>query len=103
MLADRVFLAEEANKPIGFASLRDDGHIGALYVHGDHQGRGALLRVVLATADEAGIDRLHAEASAFRLPLFEKMGFTVVGVETVERRGVQIERHRVEIVPPWFV
>jgi len=54
---------------------------------------------VLDAAREAGVERLHAEASEFSFRLFEWAGFTVIGRETVERRGVAIERYLVERVP----
>lgn len=101
LLTGRTWVAEEGGAAVGFAVLCDDGRVGALYIRGDRQGRGIgrrLLEAVLGAARARGEARLYAEASAFSLPLFERVGFAVVGTERVERDGVWFERHLVERV-----
>lgn len=81
---------------VGFAGLAADGHVTAVYVHGDYQHRGIggqLLQHVLAEAQARSLPRLYAEASVFSQPLFEKYGFTLEGTETVDRNGVQFTRY----------
>ena len=61
------------------------------------QGIGsALLGAVLARAAEREIERLYTEASEFSRPVFERFGFRVTSVETVERRRVSFQRYRME-------
>jgi putative acetyltransferase len=98
LLRHETLVAEDETGPIGFAGLAPDGHVTALYVRPGRMRRGvgtALLDAVLARAAARGFGRLYAEASLFSLPLFERAGFVVTDVETVERRGVRFERHRV--------
>lgn len=99
VLSDRTFIADDEDEPVGFVSVGSDGHIAMLYVRGRWQGRGVgghLLAAALAAAVEAGADRAYAEASAFSLPVFAQAGFTEVGVESVEVRGVPFDRRLVE-------
>lgn len=99
VLSDRTFIADDQGEPAGFVSVGSDGHVAMLYVRGRWQGRGVggrLLSAALAAAVGAGADRAYAEASAFSLPVFARAGFTEVGVESVEVRGVAFDRWLVE-------
>jgi putative acetyltransferase len=81
----------------GFAGLRKDGHVTALYVHPDRMRRGiasALLRAVIERAEAHGLRRLTTDASKVSRPVFARHGFQVEAVETVERRGATFERYR---------
>jgi putative acetyltransferase len=82
---------------IGFAGLRKDGHVTALYVHPDRMRSGiasALLRAVVERAEAQGLRRLTTDASKVSRPVFARHGFRVEAVETVERRGATFERYR---------
>ena len=99
VLRDRAFLAEFGSRPVGFTTLAPDGHVNMLFVRGEAHRRGvgsALLRAVLAAADEAGIPRLYAETNPFSLPVFRRAGFAQVGTEEVELRGERFTRSLVE-------
>lgn len=101
VLQHQVWIAEDGDGPSGFVSLGADGHLGALFVRGDRQGLGtgsALLRVALAAADGAGLDRLYSEVNDLSRPLLEREGFVVTGEETGELGGVQFDRYLVERV-----
>lgn len=91
-----TFVAEADGVVVGFAGLADDGHVTALYVHGDYgrQGIGsALMAAVLARARAMGVERLYVEASTFSRPVFETFGFVQYAVEHVVRDGVPFERY----------
>ena len=99
VLVNRTFIAEHGGEPVGFVSVAPDGHVAMLYVCGSSQGRGVggrLLTVALAAAVEAGADRAYTEASVFSLPVFARAGFSEIGVESVEVRGVRFERWLME-------
>ena len=94
-----VTVAEDPTGIVGFAALGRGGHVAALFVRGDRQRRGigrALLTTVVRQAREGGVERLHAEASVFSLPLFLSAGFVVMGRDVFARDGVEIERALVE-------
>ena len=96
-----AIVAEEADRPVGFADLEPDGHIDRFYVSADHQGRGVgrqLLAAVLAEAHRVGLSRLFVEASITARPFFEAQGFGVLAPQVVTLRGVEFVNYRMERV-----
>lgn len=85
-----TFIAvEKADTAIAFSDLEADGHVDMLYCHPDHAGKGvasALLAAIEAVARQAGMTRLHAEASETARPVFSRAGY-----ETVLRRPLEID------------
>jgi GNAT superfamily N-acetyltransferase len=88
-----TWLAEFAGAPVGMASLleyrrmprpgRPDsrwGYLGNMFVREDVRGRGvgtALLRAVIATADERSYARLVLSPSAESVAFYRRAGFVV--------------------------
>lgn len=90
-------MAEPGAEPLGFVTLSADGHLSLLYVSPVHQRLGLgglLLETALQAARRLGLRTLTTEASAFSQGLFLRHGFTLAGVESVERGGVSFTRHR---------
>ena len=78
---------EGVGEAIGCGRLLPDGHIGRMAVLKPWRGRGvgsALLRRLVAIADEAGFEetRLHAQTHA--LGFYARYGYTTVGDEFME-------------------
>ena len=89
--------------PLGFVTLSADGHLSLLYVSADHQRQGLgnlLLTTALAGARALGLKHITTEASAFSYELFLRHGFTLTGLECVERGGVSFTRHRLHCCLP---
>ncbi|MDY6923182.1 MAG: GNAT family N-acetyltransferase [Pseudomonadota bacterium] len=83
----------------GFIDLEADGHIDLLYVAPAATGLGvarALLETAEALAPLSGATRLHAEASETARPVFERLGYSVVGRRDFEVAGVPIHNWAVE-------
>ena len=96
VLHNDTLVAEDEAGLAGFAGLGSDGRIASLYVHPRRIREGvasSLLEALLARARAAGLAALTTEASALSRPVFERFGFQLVEVETVERRGVQFDRY----------
>ena len=96
-----VPVAEEAGRPVGFAELEPDGHVGRVYVSADHQRRGIgrlLLAAVVAEARRVGLARLFTEASITARPFFEAQGFAVLAPQVVTCRGTEFVNYRMERV-----
>jgi len=92
-----TWIAQNVDVVIGFSDLEPDGHLDMLFVHPDHQGRGAaslLLEKVEAEAREQGLKRIFTEASLTARPFFERRGFTVLARQTVEKRGQLLDNFR---------
>lgn len=96
-----VPVAEEADRPVGFAELEPNGHIDRVYVSADHQRRGIGRQLLAAVVDEArrvGLARLFTEASITARPFFEALGFAVLASQVVTRREVEFVNYRMERV-----
>ena len=97
------WVAMLGDAPAGFVTLSADGHLSLLYVGAAHQRQGLgnlLLTTALAGARALGISAITTEASAFSYELFLRHGFTLTGVESVERGGVSFTRHRLHCCLP---
>jgi GNAT superfamily N-acetyltransferase len=95
---NRLTFVEEENGVIrGFAELENDGHIGSVYVHSDHQGKGiasALLRRVEEEAAAARAECLWTEVSITARPFFARRGFETIAVQEVEYHGIKFRNYR---------
>ena len=97
--ADSV-VAELDGTVIGFMSLEKDGHLDMAFVAPEHMGQGvagALYDQLFAKAQHRGLCRLNTEASHLARGFFARKGWQVVKPETVTRRGVSLERFRMQI------
>jgi putative acetyltransferase len=94
----RMTFVDERNGIIrGFAELEENGRIGAVYVHADHQGEGiasALLREVEKEAAARGAKFLSTEASITAQPFFAKRGFETVAAQDVDYSGQIFRNYR---------
>jgi putative acetyltransferase len=101
-LATRTtFVAERGGSVVGFAELKAEGYLDALYVHARHQRKGiatALLKRVEHEAGQLGIDILATDASITALAFFTKLGFETVEARDVEHRGVRFRNYRMRKV-----
>jgi len=82
---------------VGFADLTQEGHLDRLYVHKDAQGQGiatALVHELEAEAIRMKLTEIDTDASITAKPFFEKMGYTVVEPQIVERKGVQLVNYK---------
>lgn len=92
-----LWVAETDGQIIGFMTIEPNGHLDFAYVTPDHMGTGvaaALHAALLAWAHSAGLSQLHTEASHFARRFFQRVGWQLVGPETVIRNGQQLERFR---------
>lgn len=86
-LSRHVLATATDGTPIGAGRIAPDGRIGRLAVHSDWRGRGvggAMLRVLLDTARDAGLREtwLHAQLQA--MALYARAGFVAEGARFEE-------------------
>jgi putative acetyltransferase len=96
-----VVVAEEANKPVGFAELEPDGHLDRVYVSADHQNQGIgrqLLAAIVSESKNLGLKRLFVEASTTARPFFEALGFVVITPQVVVCRDTELVNFRMELI-----
>ncbi|WP_207779287.1 GNAT family N-acetyltransferase [Zavarzinia aquatilis] len=94
-----VLVAIEGEAIAGFAALDGQGHIDLLFVHPDHQRKGAgrlLLQGMEDAARATGLPRLSAHVSLTARPLFEAMGFAALAARQVPLRGQILTNFRME-------
>jgi putative acetyltransferase len=95
-----VFVAvDDADQPVGFIDLEDDGHIDLLYCAPEVAGAGvaaALYEGVERLARERGMARLYSEASEAALRFFVKRGFTKLYRRDLKIGAVDIHNYAVE-------
>ncbi|MCC6142259.1 MAG: GNAT family N-acetyltransferase [Candidatus Hydrogenedentes bacterium] len=85
------------DEPVAFAQLHPMDHIALTYCASAWARRGIMARLyreLEIAALQAGSTRLHTEASLVGRPFFERMGFSIVEPERVERHGVYFDRFR---------
>jgi GNAT superfamily N-acetyltransferase len=94
-----LWVAELDRRIIGFCGLGADGHVDLLYIDHRFQRHGvarSLYQQVELEARRRGVRRLFTEASITARPFFERMGFSVIGEQQVEFRGVRFLNYAME-------
>ena len=90
---------DETDTAIAFSDLEADGHVDMLYCHPDHAGRGvasALLAAIESAARQAGMTRLHTEASETARQVFARAGYATVLRRPLEIDGVALHNWKME-------
>lgn len=98
-LIHNTLVAEKRGVIVGFADMDETGYLDRLYVHCKHQREGigsALTSALEKHAESNGVNHFSVYASITALPFFEKMGYTVIHENFVERGGVLLKNYRME-------
>lgn len=99
----RVAVAEDEGRPVGFMTLGDDGNIDLAFILPDYRRQGLfrdLLQQIEDSARDAGIDQLWTHASLMAEGPFKATGFVIDQTEYVERSGQTLKRFRMH---KWLV
>ena len=87
------FVALLDGRVAGYADVQASGYVDHFYVAAEAGGRGvggALMRRILARADELGLGELTSHVSITAQPFFARFGFEVVEHRVVDVRGVEM-------------
>lgn len=90
------FVAEDGGVIVGFGDIDASGYLDRLYVHRDHQRRGAASALCDALEGAVEAERIVTHASVTARPFFESRGYRVVRRRQVVRRGVTLTNFRME-------
>lgn len=93
------FVAETDGEPIGFITIDRTGYVDLAFVLPSASGRGVgrtLLNAAEDWAKDNGATQLTTEASLVAHPFFLKRGWVVVEEEHVERKGVVLNRYKMQ-------
>ena len=107
-LADHVTLVAEdvtaeVDRPVGFGTMRNDGHLDLLFVAPDRMGTGvagALHDALLEAAAPLRPARLTARASLYARPFLAARGWRLVGSADQVRGGEVLAAFDMERDPP---
>jgi putative acetyltransferase len=94
-----VFVAELESTIAGFGELEPNGHIDRFYISHLFVGKGVGKKIYAeleTKARELRLERLFVEASITAKPFFEKLGYSVIKFQTVERKGVKLSNYQME-------
>lgn len=86
---------------IGYGDLDGDGHVDHLYCHPDWAGKGvgsAILAALEKVAYDAGISRMHVEASEGARRLLDRRGFMLDARNEIMLGDVAIHNYRMSKV-----
>jgi len=90
-----LLIADDAQTIAGFIGFSLDGHIDLLYCAPSHARQGiasALYSAAEQRLREAGVHKLHTEASLVAQAFFASQGFSVQQAQTVTRGAVTLPR-----------
>jgi putative acetyltransferase len=91
------FAAETAGQLLGFMTIDETGYIDLAFVSPDAMGQGIgrkLYDAVEHRARELGVTALSTHASKKARPFFERMGWSVDHVQTVEKHDVTLTNYK---------
>jgi putative acetyltransferase len=92
-----TFVAEEAERLIGFIQYDLPDHIDMTYVHPERQRMGVASALLAALENEArtrGVKLLNVEASVTSRPFFQRHGYVVLTPQIVQVRGQEFLNYR---------
>ncbi len=98
---DYIGALDRQGNIIGFSSMDSDGHLHAMFVHENWQGRGVaarLLSEVEKMAQEYGVGKIHAEASITARPFFEKHGYRTMKEQKQKANKLFLTNYKMEKV-----
>ena len=87
------FVAQREGEIVGYADLQPDGYVDHFFVSAAAGGQGvggALMRRLLARADELGLPELTSNVSLTAQPFFAHYGFEIVEHRVVDIGGVAL-------------
>lgn len=96
-----TLVAENDGKILGFAQLKEDGHIDCFYCHKDFLEQGIGQKLFKGIENETrrrGLNKLYVEASITAKPFFKKMGFSVTKKQAVILNEVELINFRMQKV-----
>lgn len=88
-----VLIGTRDGAPAGFCAFTIDGHVDLLFTHPAHARQGVarrLLEEAEARMRRAGTIQARTGASRISRPLFERLGYLVVGEDFSDVRGARL-------------
>ena len=84
---------------VGFGDIEKTGYLNRLFIHKDYQNMGiasAIVKELEKYAEKTCICTIITEASITAKPFFERLGYTLVKKQQVERIGISLTNYVME-------
>ena len=93
------YLEENNGEIVGFGDIEKTGYLNRLFIHKDYQNMGiasAIVKELEKYAKKTCICTIITEASITAKPFFERLGYTLVKKQQVERIGISLTNYVME-------
>lgn len=94
-----TIVAEINGEIVGFGDIEKTGYLNRLFIHKDYQNMGiasAIVKELEKYAEKTCICTIITEASITAKPFFERLGYTLVKKQQVERIGISLTNYVME-------
>ncbi|WP_130891833.1 GNAT family N-acetyltransferase [Fusobacterium ulcerans] len=92
-------VAEINGEIVGFGDIEKTGYLNRLFIHKDYLHKGiasAIVKKLEEYADKICICTIITEASITAKPFFERLGYTLIKEQQVERKGIFLTNYVME-------
>ncbi|BBA49687.1 putative acyltransferase [Fusobacterium varium] len=92
-------IAEKNGDIVGFGDIEKNGYLNRLFVHKNYQSRGIASSIVKELenyAEKICIRTIITEASTTAKPFFEKIGYSLIKEQQVEKKGIFLTNYVME-------
>ncbi len=94
-----TIIAEKNGDIVGFGDIEKNGYLNRLFVHKDYQHRGiasSIVKELEKYAEKICICTIITEASITAKPFFERMGYTLIKEQQVEKKEILLTNYVME-------
>lgn len=94
-----TIIAEKNGDIVGFGDIEKNGYLNRLFVHKDYQHGGVASSIVKELekyAEKICICTIITEASITAKPFFERMGYTLIKEQQVEKKEILLTNYVME-------
>lgn len=91
-----TIVAEKNGDIVGFGDIEKNGYLNRLFIHKDYQHRGiasSIVKELEKYAENICICTIITEASVTAKPFFERIGFSLVKEQLIEKKGVYLTNY----------
>ncbi|WP_462427719.1 GNAT family N-acetyltransferase [Fusobacterium varium] len=92
-------IAEKNGDIVGFGDIEKNGYLNRLFVHKNYQSRGIASSIVKELenyAEKICIRTIITEASTTAKPFFEKIGYSLIKEQQIEKKGIFLTNYVME-------
>ncbi|WP_308008556.1 GNAT family N-acetyltransferase [uncultured Fusobacterium sp.] len=92
-------IAEKNGDIVGFGDIEKNGYLNRLFVHKNYQSRriaSSIVKELESYAEKICIRTIITEASTTAKPFFEKIGYSLIKEQQIEKKGIFLTNYVME-------